>query len=409
MKGEAAIQGREHLMPNRLRKQLDAALNARAKRPFWLRFPDELEAMYEAENRYSLKRELWIIGIGTLLFDASVWADYARDPAHIWRSILIRFALVTPFVACVLLCLGLGIGARFRGRIYVAVVATAGASALGSLPAQDPITCLHKQMGLLVILMVGSLMLWLRFPYIATIAALLLGEDLIYLCLQQSLRLEEKVTCFVIVALGAGVSLLGSYRTERGERASFLLLLCEEMRRKELESINQDLAELSNYDPLTGLSNRRHFNEYFLAAWYRACEHSTPISLVLADIDHFKRLNDTFGHLVGDQVLIDVAARLNANSRHGTDMVARFGGEEFVLLLPDSDEHVAKQIAERARMGVRDATLRPAGCVATVTTSISCGVATMRPGYDDDPIELIARADQALYRAKRSGRDRVSA
>ncbi len=161
----------------------------------------------------------------------------------------------------------------------------------------------------------------------------------------------------------------------------------------------QELDRLARTDALTGLPNRRGFFERFAEEVHRARRHADQLSLVIVDIDHFKRVNDAHGHQAGDEALREVAHRLHAVIRRD-EVVARIGGEEFAWLLPRADLDLARAAAERARASVSDPPLPGIGVL-----TVSAGVARLRPG--DDVESLLRRADDALYRAKDAGRDRV--
>ncbi|HMN98220.1 MAG TPA: GGDEF domain-containing protein [Miltoncostaeaceae bacterium] len=159
---------------------------------------------------------------------------------------------------------------------------------------------------------------------------------------------------------------------------------------------HERLVALARTDALTGLANHRAFRERLESDSARARRTGFPVSLVIIDLDNFKRVNDTWGHQAGDAVLREVARRLQASARSG-DLPARIGGEELAWLLPDSGVAAARDAAERLRRAIRDIPIPPVG---TVTASL--GVAELGPGGPDD---LVRRADAALYRAKEAGRD----
>ncbi len=165
------------------------------------------------------------------------------------------------------------------------------------------------------------------------------------------------------------------------------------------------LSQVATRDGLTGLFNRRHFDEALQRECQRSLIGGMPLSLILADIDSFKALNDRYGHPAGDQCLRAVAVAVQSTIRGG-DFPARYGGEEFVILLPSTDANGAQAVAEALRESVSRLGLRheavPRGCV-----TISLGVATTEPGAPLSAEDLVARADLALYRAKDAGRDRV--
>jgi len=163
--------------------------------------------------------------------------------------------------------------------------------------------------------------------------------------------------------------------------------------------------ELSVRDELTGINNRRHFQQMLQMEWKRAVRFRRQLSLIMLDVDHFKEYNDTFGHLQGDSVLKHIGVLLKKNLRE-VDTVARFGGEEFVLLLPDTDKRGAVVVAEKVRAVVAGHKFLDDELKDTRRITISAGVAT----YPDDVGEmedLIDQADIALYRAKEKGRNLV--
>ncbi len=170
-----------------------------------------------------------------------------------------------------------------------------------------------------------------------------------------------------------------------------------------LKQSNLLLQELSITDPLTHLYNRRYLMENLGRELQRSLRSQAPLSLVMVDIDHFKQVNDTYGHQQGDEMLVALAGCLKTHLRE-YDIAARFGGEEFTLVLPDTSLPPAIQVAERLRQAVHELTFAAA---AELRITISLGVA----GFPDSGIQsvndLIREADAALYRAKRGGRDRV--
>lgn len=165
------------------------------------------------------------------------------------------------------------------------------------------------------------------------------------------------------------------------------------------------LADLALRDPLTGLANRRAFEEALRREVARARRSGAPLSVAVLDVDRFKRVNDAHGHAAGDAVLAAVAARAAAALREG-DLLARVGGEEFAALLPGAGPEAGAEVAERVRAAVAAAPVEAAGQRLAVTASLGC--AALSPD-DADGAALLARADARLYDAKRSGRDRVVA
>jgi adenylate cyclase len=166
------------------------------------------------------------------------------------------------------------------------------------------------------------------------------------------------------------------------------------------------LYKLAILDGLTQISNRRYFDEQIHRWWWRLMLANKPLSILLCDVDFFKPYNDTYGHQDGDKCLQAVAKAMRQNVR-GTDMVARYGGEEFVVILPGSTTENALKVAERIRIAIKDLKMPHRGSKVDEFVSISGGLASVIPDQESSPMDLIAKADQALYQAKQQGRDRV--
>ena len=177
----------------------------------------------------------------------------------------------------------------------------------------------------------------------------------------------------------------------------------------ELQQANAELERLSTTDALTGIANRRRFDEALAREWRRAARRGAPLTVMLADLDRFKALNDTRGHLHGDECLRRVAHVLERGLRRAGDLLARYGGEEFALVLPDTDLAEARTHAETLRAAVVAEHLPHGGSPGRPHVTISIGAAAAVPRRDERPEPLVALADQALYRAKRGGRNRVVA
>ncbi len=175
---------------------------------------------------------------------------------------------------------------------------------------------------------------------------------------------------------------------------------------RKLDAANQELVRISSSDGLTGVANRRFFDESISTEWRRARRHSNSIAFLMCDVDNFKLFNDTYGHQAGDDCLRKVAAALSSNTERPGDIVARYGGEEFAVVLPETTMGGALMVAEKIRHAIRELNIphqhSPGGRV-----TISIGIASAAPGFDNPPDDLIRAADKALYRAKREGRDRI--
>ena len=169
------------------------------------------------------------------------------------------------------------------------------------------------------------------------------------------------------------------------------------------------LERMTTVDHLTGIGNRRGFDEYLGIEWHRAMRTGEPLSLLTGDIDHFKAYNDHYGHPAGDACLTAVASALRESAARITDMVARCGGEEFGCILPETDAHGAIAIAQDMLYRVSELRIEHARSSCGEHVSISFGVATLIPSPGSSPQQLVALADSALYEAKAAGRNRVVA
>lgn len=178
-------------------------------------------------------------------------------------------------------------------------------------------------------------------------------------------------------------------------------------RTSDLSAANAQLERLSRLDALTGIANRRAFDEALELEWQRARRSGEPLALLLADIDHFKAFNDHYGHPAGDSALREVAELLAATARRPGDLAARYGGEEFAMILPNTDEAGACAVAEQVRTSLRARALRRDDVPGCDRLSVSIGVASLTVNADLDATLLISRSDAQLYAAKNSGRDRV--
>jgi diguanylate cyclase (GGDEF)-like protein len=175
-------------------------------------------------------------------------------------------------------------------------------------------------------------------------------------------------------------------------------------RTRALEEANSLLESISTTDALTGISNRRNFDEKLTQEYSRSIRYRSKLSCIMFDIDLFKNVNDTYGHLFGDEVLRMIGNTLCAELR-SHDIYARYGGEEFVILLPESGVHGAQKVAEKLRCLIADTEVHKDNI--RVKVSVSLGVAEFDPVTMKSGQDLIAAADKALYRAKRTGRNRT--
>lgn len=280
------------------------------------------------------------------------------------------------------------------------------------LPAAMLFCCAWIILGAGAIAMAANKLAWIPRTQLTEYTAQLgsmLEFILLSLALIQQLNVERKAK------YAAQQSALDFERLANQSRKQALLVQQEAARelelrvRKrtlELQIANEKLSTLSITDPLTGLKNRRFFNQRLVAEFARSKRDRTPISVIIIDIDHFKPVNDTHGHLLGDEVLKMVAQQIEIEARRESDIITRHGGEEFSAVLIKNSPAQALNMAERIRSRVAAAIYETESVSLRCTVSI--GVATMTPDKHASPEELIQQADAALYLSKSEGRNRVS-
>ncbi|SEB63684.1 GGDEF domain-containing protein [Terriglobus roseus] len=378
-----------------------------------LRFSPELETRFQRETGRSRARMLLVQGLLSLLaYDFFIVGDYFMAPSHIEQAVIVRFGIITPIVLLVAMLV------KSRTSVFLRESATSFLCVLGALS----ILYLHHdissnvsvdaQTGLILVLLVANCMLRIDLPYAAVTSVIIALLDALSLSRDVQIPLSSKMVSGGMLVWVAMLTFTANYTMGRERRFSYLLQLRGRLQRGQLAEANAELLALSSTDRLTGLPNRRAYDTRLLELWQLTLERKHPISAVMVDVDHFKKLNDNHGHPYGDRVLQRVGSLLQQALRAEDDFVARYGGEEFVVLLPDADPESALKVAERIRTLVQVAG-SPALQRDTVTPSqevwatVSCGVTTAWPTASLDPHRLIADADAAMYRAKQEGRNRV--
>lgn len=208
-----------------------------------------------------------------------------------------------------------------------------------------------------------------------------------------------------MLTLAAGGYTMRVRGLQARERA---LRVMVDARTADLRVANERLQQLAVEDPLTGLANRRRFDEFLEREWQRSHRTRSPLAVLMLDVDSFKRYNDTYGHQAGDRCLQGVAGVLRDTIQRTTDLAARYGGEEFAVVLVDTSEAAARAIAESVRARVESLAIPHAASTAAGVVTVSVGVADTVAGGHSAPSDVVAAADRALYRAKDGGRNRVA-
>lgn len=259
--------------------------------------------------------------------------------------------------------------------------------------------------GLPITLMVETALLRLLFPFALLYCTVFLSVTLSWLLQAETdTALQAAVATWLL--LGSVAALLMSWLLERGVRHSYLQLRLLQIEKAETRAANEELQRLAERDGLTGIANRRRFDRVLEQEWRRTQRSESALSLLMIDVDFFKKYNDNYGHQAGDECLRVVATAISGALHRSGELAARYGGEEFAVILPEQDAESALRCAERVRAAVELCQLPHAASEIGPVVTVSIGAASLLPTRNNTSANLIALADQALYRAKHEGRNR---
>jgi len=376
-----------------------------------LRFPPHLESRFMADSAGERLRTMLLSGVlVAVMFNWMLLSDWLMVPDQFALALQLRLFVFTPVTM-------LGLLGLSRVRAPVAREWAAFATGVGAALI-NTILCVQSHdalagpylVSLATIVMFSSAVAQMRF-----VQAALMDGIIIVMFMGATNHIPEAPSA---VMIPAGLVLLStitftlysSYCQERDERLNWLLHLRERLLLDDLAHANQHLADASRSDVLTGIANRRHFDEHLHMLWERARADGSDMSLMMIDVDHLKDYNDRYGHAAGDACLKEVALVLKRRLRRPGDLVARFGGEEFIAVMAGTSISTAIGAAERVRQGIEDLSASHAASGAYPQVTVSIGVACLRPNSPlANSAQLIAAADEALYQAKIRGRNRVFA
>ena len=364
----------------------------------WMRFPSRLEQLFECETQHARSRHL--VGIAIVWIAVGViYAIVTRvGPAstHALSVNTVRMGVVTPILIAVTFAIWWGVRPFTRELLMMLANIIAPASMILVITfAQDSDAGVNRgalTIVFLFITVVVRLRFWFAVTACVAIAAVQIGVPSLV-----GLPVPGNVPLVLITIVA---TLIANYQLERESRLNYLQRLLTRIQGDKLEATVIQLHDLSQRDPLTGLANRRALDTQLEAL----CEKGERFAMIMVDVDIFKAFNDCYGHVVGDDCLRRVGAMLRASLRNTSDQIARVGGEEFVVLLPQTSVENARIMAERMRVAVSGLRIPHSASPEDVVT-ISAGVTGSRaPG---SAAEMLSGADKALYRAKALGRNRV--
>jgi len=346
------------------------------------------------------------IGISIALFDLFLLTNMATVPSLVPLSAALRLGVATPLALAFILIDWSGRLSRFYDRFLLLLAFTATAIAVVLTPLiHDPAGLPDVQAIPLILLVTG--MSWRMKPRMAMANALLSTTMFVAAEIVCPIVPGAQLGSMILTAIAiCAACLMFTLRLDWRDRRMFLLNLNEQLRRGLIAEQNSGLLRAVQTDALTGVANRRCFDETLASTWQEAQLTGSALALIMIDIDDFKKFNDFYGHQAGDDCLRRVAAQLRGAAR-SSDIVARYGGEEFAVILPAASIATAAEAAERIRAAIAAMRLGHEGIEDVATVTISLGVASVVPGTEQSAKRLIEIADLRLYAAKQAGRNRV--
>jgi diguanylate cyclase (GGDEF)-like protein len=379
------------------RADVDRALSGEFRS---LYFSRPLERLFEHETQQARSRHLVAVGILWIVVGFAAGILFQRSgglSAPFGMNLGVRAGIVTPILSAIVFALWWGVRPFLREFLMMLGSVIAPASMILGVMFSKTGDVGANRGALTIVLLFITVVVRLRFWF--AVAACL---SLVALQAGVPLLLHVPLPGSVPLALVTiAITLAANYTLEREYRLHYLQRLLGRIQGAQLSEMVEQLHDLSLRDPLTGLANRRALDELL----EELCARRERFAVIIVDVDAFKAFNDTYGHQIGDDCLRRISAMLRASLRLTTDRVARMGGEEFAVVLPQTTIEDAWTIAERMRRSVYDLQIPHGGSPTTRRVSISAGVSAY--GGDASPAQVMADADKALYRAKMMGRNRV--
>lgn len=372
-----------------------------------LRFPAELEAQFMVEGAAQrLKLVRWGAFGSVAVFAGFLIVDRIMIPDRLGMAAWLR-VVIYPLVVLG----GLYLAGRM-GRPRVTEWLAAGAGVLAGAISMALSSWSHSpyavhHLVVLNVVVVYATLIGRFWPMLTMCVLIALGHVAALLAAGHLWSNLGMATTLLLVSTMV-FTLYGNYVLEHSDRQAYLLDKQEGEMNAQLARANESLAMVVRTDPLTGLPNRRHFDDFLSQVWAQAMLHRTTVALLLIDIDHFKPYNDIHGHQAGDRCLCTVAQALSGCLRKSGDLVSRWGGEEFAVVMSGASPQMAHAAAQRLLDSVRSCELPHAGSQVSPVVTASIGLAVMVPGPGVTLDDLLLQADRALYRAKAAGRDQVN-
>jgi len=372
-----------------------------------LKFKKELEKKFENYYYFIIKESMrFTIILGVIIYFIFGILDFLTYRNLLKELFIIRYIVGgIPVVLISLLVLKAKKSSSIQTLFSITLIIVGISLILMILIVNDETNRYYA--GLTVVLLFSYVAVGLRLKY-----SLIIGWGLILIYSVLSIFFMKVNSIFQInniffLIFFNIIGMISSFFYEKHQRNLFLLSSLIVIKRKELEKANKKLKELSIKDPLTKIANRRYFDDFYKREWKRALRHNQPISIIMLDIDYFKKYNDSLGHQKGDKVLHQIAKVLNNFTRRAGDLVARYGGEEFIIVLSGTNNIHAFEIANKIKQKISELKIHHPNSDISNYLTISFGISTTIPTKQKDFETLIKKADDNLYKAKENGRNRI--
>jgi diguanylate cyclase (GGDEF)-like protein len=378
---------------------VEAFMNER--RAHSIGFPLPIERRFESDMQSKRCKRL-IVGllVSAPLYNLFLLADWLLVPDVMRMVTWLHFGIVTPWMLLAAALISRKPAPFVRECLATSVpLLIIWQIDLGFASTTNPNAAHYQYVVVPLLLYTNVSILRLKFHFARAVTAVILLLHSALVLWASYIPAPVAATIIVEIVVTAYITLVANYTMERDLRRSYLYSLRDRLRHAEADAA-------SRRDPLTGLANRFHLDAELARLWSLPEFKGSPVSIIMVDIDYFKRLNDRYGHGGGDTCLKRVAAILQAELQRTGELAVRYGGEEFLLLLPNVEMIDAVRLAERIRRAIESACIPNEGSGARGMVTASFGAATSSTS-DLSALELIAAADQSLYAAKSKGRNQV--
>ncbi len=380
---------------------------AKAARRWNLTFPEPVESRFAAEMDQRRSRAVRRVLPRTLLiYNAFLVGDHLLTPDAVWLSWLVHFALVTPWVLAAILLMPKIRSRLWRDLLVASLPLSIIAGVLAVFAASRSPLAEHYQYFVIIALLYGNAVLRPSLTLAIAISAVTVAAHGLVIFLHPGVAPVVALTACSCLLVASYVSLSTNAAMERDLRRLYLMSLSESLVASDLGRAAADLHRMSLVDPLTGLANRRGIDARASGITAPTAGPDSGYAVLMIDVDRFKPFNDRYGHPEGDRCLVRVAGAIRESVRGGLDLAGRYGGEEFLVVLPVAALEEALTVAERIRATVEALTIPHEASEAGIVT-VSIGLAIADQAQAGDLERSIGEADAALYEAKLAGRNRV--